>query len=161
MKPIAYPQPSEFIKALAKPFDGEDFSQIVKEFGLSWTDGEQLAPGLEVYNFSLNDAGVRFTFEDEGVLLDREGHDPGAGPFVLTKCTFWGHQDEVKPYSGPLWRNISFDDSLETAVRKLGEPSKINKRDNVYFWEYPGFRLTINWEGDGKIRVVTYWMKKN
>lgn len=161
MKSVAYPSPEEFVKTIAKPFDGDGFRAIAKEFGISWPDADRLASELQIYNFPIQELGIRFTFEDEGVLLKREYHDAGEGPFVLTKCTFWGHQDEAETYQGPLWRELSFDDSVDAVKKKLGEPTKINPRSGVYSWEYPEFKLTIQWVSDNKIRVVTYWMKQS
>lgn len=161
MKPVNYPSPNDFVKAISKPFDGPEFAPIAKEFGLSWADADKLAPELEIYHFQLQESGVRFAFEDEGVILRREYHDPGEGPFVLTKCTFWGHQGESKIYQGPLWKGISFNDSLDAVKAKIGEPTKINKRDDIYFWDYPEFKMTAHWVEAEKIDVVTYWMKKS
>ena len=159
--PSQYPEAQDFASAIAKPFDGDAFGAIAREFGLSWSDADRLASELQVYMFPLQELGIRFTFEDQGVLLKREHHQAGEGPFVLTKCTFWGHQDEAKMYQGPLWGELSFDDSVDTAKRKLGEQAKVNPRSGLYSWEFPEFKLTIQWVDAEKIRVVTYWMKQS
>lgn len=161
MTPANYPSLTDIAKAIAKPFDGEEFSPVARQLGLSWSDGDKLDAGVEVYDFFLKDLGLNFTFEDEGVLFDREYHDAGDGPFVLTKCAFWGHERGMQRYPGSLWQGISFEDSLEAVKEKLGEPTKVNERGGVYFWVNADFRLTVTWTSPEKIRVVTCWMNRS
>lgn len=160
MTQTIYPGADDFYAAIAKPFEGEEFTAIAKALGISWADAVSLDRDLPIYNISLPRQGLGFTFEDEGVLFDRAYHDPGEGPFVLTKCTFWGHEKSVGMYPGGLWKGVDFNDSLEQVQEKVGPPSKINERDGVYFWQQPDSRVTMQWQGPGKIRVMTFWMTK-
>ena len=157
---VAYPQAKEFVAAIAKPFDGKDFGVVAKALGISWADINGGDPELQVHEMSLSSLGLQLTFEDEGVVLEKEYHDPGDGPFILTICTFWGYEESLEKYEGPLWEGIVFDDSLEDVEKKIGKPTKINTRDSIYFWEYGDFRLTIQWAEEKKIRGVAYWMKQ-
>ena len=160
MTQAIYPGPDDFSAAIAKPFEGAEFTAIAKALGVSWADAVGIDRDVHIYDISLPQQGLRFTFEDEGVLFDREYHDPGEGPFVLTKCTFWGHEKSVGMYRGGLWKGIDFNDSLEQVLEKVGPPSKINERDSIYFWQHPGFKVTMQWQGPNKIRVLTFWMTK-
>lgn len=160
MSDIALPGAADFLAAVAKPFDSDEFNVIAKALGISWADVSRLDRGLHIYDISLSQRGLRFTFEDEGILLEREYHDPGEGPFVLTKCTFWGHEKSVQPYSGDLWKGVDFNDSLEQVLAKVGEPSKVNERDSIYAWIYPDYKVTIHWQVPDKIRVLTFWMMR-
>lgn len=160
MTQTIYPGADDFYAAIAKPFDGAEFTPITKALGLAWDDTIRFDRDLHIYEISLPQHGLHFTFEDEGVVLERDYHDAGEGPFVLTKCTFWGDEKSVGMYRGALWKGIEFGDSLEQVLEKAGPPSKINERDGVYFWQHPGARVTVQWKAPNRIRVLTFWMTK-
>lgn len=161
MTQVVHPQAAAFVAAIAKPFDSKEFANVANALGVSWADINGGDPELQVHEMSLPSSGLQLTFEDEGVVLEKQGHAPGEGPFILTICTFWGNEESLKTYEGPLWQGIVFSDSLEDVQEKIGEPTQINARDYVCFWEYQDFRLTIQWAEAKKIRVVAYWMKQS
>lgn len=158
--PSRYPAAQDFISAMAQPFDSEFGRRIAETFGILWSDAVKLDRNLEIYNIRLDETlGLGLTYKDVGMVSEREDHKVGDGPFVMTHCAFWGHEDECGTYRGPLWKNLQFSDTQADAIGKLGEPSRIG-RFEIHRWELPDFRLTIQWKSPAKIRVVSYWMKE-
>ncbi|MDN6885369.1 hypothetical protein QMO14_17345 [Variovorax sp. CAN2819] len=158
--PSQYPDAQDFVSAIAKPFDSDPGSKVVAPFGIVWSDAIKLDSGLETYNISATALGLSFTFKDAGLVFEKEHHDVGDGPFLMTNCGFWGYEDEYESYKGPLWKDLRFSDTVADAVAKLGAPTRVGRLD-IHFWELPDFRLTIQWKSPGKIRVISYWMKQD
>jgi hypothetical protein len=158
--PSQYPQAQDFVSAIAKPFDSDAGRKVVAPFGIAWSDATKLDSGLEIYTISAQPLGIGYTFKDEGLVFEREHHDLGEGPFLMTHCGFWGHEDEYEMYKGPLWKDLRFSDTVADAVAKLGSPTRVGRLD-IHFWELPDFRLTIQWKSAQQIRVVSYWMKQD
>ncbi len=159
--PIRYPSAQDFVSAIAQPFDSESGRRIAEPFGVVWSDAVGLDRNLEIYDISRDKAfGLGLTYKDVGLVSERENHKVGDGPFVLTHCAFWGHEDECGTYEGPLWKDLQFSDTQADAIAKLGEPSRIG-RFEIHRWELPDFRLTIQWKSPDKIRVVSYWLKQD
>lgn len=158
--PTRYPEPQDFVSAIAKPFDSEPGAKVVGPFGTTWSDAVKLDSGLEIYTISAPLLGIDFTFKDEGIVFEREYHDAGEGPFLLTDVSFWGHEDGYESYKGPLWKDLQLSDALADVQGKLGAPTSVGRRD-IHFWELPDFTLTIQWKAPKKIRVISYWMKED
>jgi hypothetical protein len=158
-EPVHFPEAQDFVRAIAQPFDSDAGARVVAPFGIAWGEGVKLDSGLEVYNFSEPAVGLDLTFKDEGVVRERAYHDAGDGPFLLTQCAFWGHEEGYESYKGPLFEGLRFSDTVAEAQRKLGPPSRVGRMD-IHFWELPEFRLTVQWKSADKVRVVTYWMKQ-
>lgn len=157
--PSQYPDPQDFVSAIAQPFDGDAAQKVVAPFGIAWSDAIKLDSSLEIYTISAQPLGVAFTFKDEALVFERDYQDAGEGPFLMTHCAFWGHEAEYQPYEGPLWKNLRFSDTVADAIAKLGEPTRVGRLD-IHFWELADFRLTVQWKSADQIRVVSYWMKE-
>lgn len=157
--PSQYPEAQDFVSAITQPFDSERGSRVVAPFDIVWSDAVKLDPGLEIYHVTAPPLGLGFTFKDTGLVSEQE-HVVGEGPFLMTQCGFWGHEDEYESYKGPLWNDLRFSDTVADAVAKLGAPTRVGRYD-IHSWELPDFKLTIHWKSPGKIRVVSYWMKQN
>ena len=153
------PEPQDFVSAIAKPFDSDLGAKVVAPFGIAWADAIKLDRNLEIYTISVTPLGLSFTFKDEGLVSERANHIVGEGPFVMTNCGFWGHEDEYERYRGPLWNGLRFSDTRADAVCKLGPPARVGRLD-IHAWELPDFRLTVQWKSPDRIRVVSYWMKQ-
>lgn len=158
--PAQYPEPQDFVSAIAQPFDSEAGAKTVGPFEIEWTDAIKLDRGLEIYTISAPALGLDFTFKDAGLVSERDHHKVGDGPFLMTQCSFWGHEEECEIYQGALWKDLRFSDTLADVEGKLGAPTRVGRRE-IHFWELPDFTLTIHWKSPDQIRVVTYWMKQD
>ena len=158
--PGLYPDAQDFVSALAKPFDSDPGSKVVAPFGIAWSDGVKLDRDIEVYHIQATPLGLSLTFENAHRLFEKQYPRPNGAPCLMTNCGFWGHEAEYESYKGPLWKDLRFSDTVEGAVRKLGEPTRIGRYD-IHIWELADFRLTIHWKSPGKVRVVSYWMKQD
>lgn len=148
--PARYPEALDFVSAIGKPFGGDEFSPIASTLGVSWEDVNGEDPELQVHEMSLSPWGLQLTFEDEGLVLEKEGHVPGDAPFILTICTFWGYEESMKTYGGPLWEGVAFDDSLEEVEKRIGEAQR-NKREGLrLLLGIPGFQIDDPVGGGGK-----------
>ena len=157
--PARYPEAQDFVSAIAKPFDSEAGAKVMGPFGTEWSQAIRLDRNLEIYTISAPALGIDFTFKDVGMVFEDEDHKVGEGPFLLTNCGFWGHEDGLESYQGPLWKDLRFSDTVAEAKAKLGAPTRVGRLD-IHAWELPDFRLTIHWKSPDRIRVVSYWMKK-
>jgi hypothetical protein len=156
--PARYPEAQDFVSAIAKPFDSEAGAKVVGPFGIEWSQAVKLDRDLEIYTIGAPSLGIGFTFKDQGLVFVDEGHGVGDGPFLLTHCGFWGHEDGHESYQGPLWKDLRFSDTVADAKAKLGAPTRVGRLD-IHFWELRDFRLTIQWKSPDKVRVISYWMR--
>ncbi|NTZ92062.1 hypothetical protein [Agrobacterium tumefaciens] len=154
---IQYPEPEDFIAALAKPFDSEAVTKIVAPFGVSWSDAIKLDRDLAIFDLSAVTFGVDFHFKDRALVNESDGHSVGEGPNLLTSCACWGYEKGVETYGGSLWKDLRFSDTKVDAIAKLGEPDRVGRYD-IHQWILPDFKLSIHWNSPDKIRVVSYWM---
>ncbi|NTF90319.1 hypothetical protein G6L46_24525 [Agrobacterium rhizogenes] len=157
--PAQYPAPESFLAALTQPFDSITGRRVVEPFGIAWSDAIALDRGLDIYHISAPPAGIHLTFKHEGMVFDHDYPDDGKGPFLLTDCAFWGDVESFESYKGPIWRNLTFSDTIADAEGKLGPPTKVGRYD-IHAWELPDFKLTIHWKSPNSIRVISYWMKQ-
>ncbi|MCJ9719875.1 hypothetical protein MOV66_00895 [Agrobacterium sp. SHOUNA12C] len=154
-----YPLPQDFVAALRQPFDSRTGNAIVEPFGIVWGDAVALDKGLDSYDIEIPKLGIHLNFKHTGVVYDHEYQDDGKGPFLLTNCAFWGNEGGYESYKGPLWKGLTFSDTVADAKAKLGAPTKVGRYD-IHVWELPDFELTIHWKTPNSIRVISYWMKE-
>lgn len=155
---IQYPEPEDFITAIAKPFDSEAVTKVVAPFGLTWSKAVKLDRNLAIFDLSAPAFGVDFHFKDQALVDENDGHSVGEGPDLLTSCACWGYEDSIETYGGPLWKGLRVSDTKADAIAKLGEPDRVGRYD-IHRWIFADFELSIHWNNPDKIRVISYWMK--
>lgn len=157
--PSQYPLAQDFISAIAQPFDSDLGRRIVEPFGIIWSDAIKLDRNLEIYHIEMQQSlGIGLTYNDIALVFKDEDRRAGDGPFLMTNCSFWGHEDGCATYKGPLWKDLQFSDTPADVIAKLGAPTGIGRFD-IHRWKLPDFKLTIQWKSPSNIRVISYWMK--
>jgi hypothetical protein len=158
--PTQYPEAQSFIDALVQPFDSEAGRVVAEPFDILWSDAIPRDKGLDTYHVMAPPLGIHFTFDHEGVVFDRPYEDDGKGPHLLTSCAFWGTEDGYESYKGPIWKGLTFSDTIADAEAKLGPPTRVN-RHGIHAWALPDFKLTMQWKNPNAVRVISYWMNRS
>ncbi|WP_306180920.1 hypothetical protein [Rhizobium sp. AN73] len=154
--PIQYPEPEDFVSAIAKPFESEAVTKLVAPFGVSWSNAVKLDRNLPIFDLDATAFGVGFHFKDQSLVDESDGN--AVGPNLLTSSACWGYEAGVETYGGPLWKGLRFSDTKADAIAKLGEPTRVGRYD-IHRWVFPDFELSVHWNSPDKIRVISYWMK--
>jgi hypothetical protein len=150
------PTHEQLVAALGAQHDSEIICQLLEDFGLQWSDVKLVDKDTHEHSYSSKDEGFRLSFEDIGEVFEKENHDIGDGPFLLTKISFWGYIKDNRRYQHLPFSGLTFDSTVEEVQKILGVSFQTNLGSSEPFkWQFENYKISMHWfEGPRKNRAV-------
>lgn len=147
----------DFVDAIGKQADSDAIKHLLLNFGIDRRVTIK-RDETDVYE-SITDSGVSLLFESERyVSVKHKVEFPTDAPILTAIFLYGTGDDDFREYKGDLPGGLTFSDSRETALQKLGSSAKYNPDRNSEFWDFPGnIRFFVRYaDGEKSIERIQF-----
>ena len=145
--------------ALGLPFESPAVQHLANEFGLKAVPSAK-KDDPDAYLVA-NPLGVGLKFVDNDYIERKSVVRYGNAPMIFVAATLYSGRQSNDPskrkFGGALPAGTTFDDSVESLVRKLGDPTSIYEDEGVIYtrvWHRGPSRIAFKYNAAGILQFV-------